>query len=153
MNDKAALSLQTQDKIHVLMVEYSALRTETIHRYNNVYQLLAVGAVLFVWLLSHPNGMGFWVGLGSSSAVLAVLSWSLRLDISNAAKRVREIEAEVNDLAGEALLVWESLWGGDVRGFFGRRKPALRPRTYVQGTATGRSEAGSATTRRDQDLR
>jgi hypothetical protein len=103
-----------KDRVFVLMQEYNSLRTEMIHRHNNIYQLYAVAGGLFVWLLSSRTmSMRYLIGLGVSIvAFVLILLWSLFLDMFNAAKRVKEIEAKVNELVGEKLLVWEKEWGG-----------------------------------------
>jgi hypothetical protein len=118
--------LETKDKIQILLQEYGGLRTEIIHRYNNIYQLITVGAVVFVWAVSHPPDSTLWFGFGASVVTISFFSWSLRLDTARAAERAREIEQEINELAGEELMAWETHWGGHVRGFFGRSKPSHR---------------------------
>ena len=99
------------------------MRTEIIHRHNNIYQLYAVAGVLCVWVLSNKT-MSAWflITIGVCIIAFCILLWSLFIDMFNAAERIKEIENSVNKLAGEKLLVWEREWGGSVWGFWGRAR-------------------------------
>jgi hypothetical protein len=110
------------DHVEVLFKEYDTLRTEIISRTSNAHQLATVFAVLWVgvfsWLVSRigitPRGIAALVGVTVAFvAVLAAVNrWVIQLDISNAAARIRELEAEINRLCGAELLKWETHWGG-----------------------------------------
>jgi ATP/ADP translocase len=114
-----------KDKIQVLLHEYAGLRTELIHRQNNAYQLVAVVGALFVWLSSHAIDARFWITLALATPLVCLLGWMLARDTYKAAKRIREIESQVNGFFGEELMVWETRWGGAVTGVFGRARPLL----------------------------
>jgi len=45
--------------------------------------------------------------------------WLISRDSAKVAKRVRELEKDINCRAGETLLVWETLWGREVTGYPG----------------------------------
>jgi len=112
-----------EERVKILLQEYATLRTEILTRTTNWFQLIGSGAVLFVWIMGQPLGVRFWVAL---VAVLVVFSFLYRLitrDIDKAAKRLRELEQDINCRAGETLLVWETRWGGAVTGHWGRGKP------------------------------
>ena len=50
--------------------------------------------------------------------------WFTIRDIHKAASRLREIERNINLRAGETLLVWESVWGGAIKGWWGQSRPS-----------------------------
>jgi hypothetical protein len=67
---------------------------------------------MIAWILQQPMGLRLWAGL---CIVIVGASYCGRLityDIMNAAKRVRELEIEINKRAGEKLLLWETERGG-----------------------------------------
>jgi positive regulator of sigma E activity len=121
--------LNNKDKIQILLHEYGTLRTEIIHRTNNLYQLLAVGGALFVWLMGHAVDRRFWISLAVSLPLLCLGFGVIRRYINKTAKRLREIEKTVNSLAGLELMVWETLWAGGVTGYFARSLSPLERTT------------------------
>jgi hypothetical protein len=122
-NDEAPLA--ERDKINILLHEYDTLRTEIIHRTNNMFQVIAGCGVLFVWILSRQlSDVRFWLGLILLLALAALFSWLIRRDINKAAARLRELEADINVRAKEpGLLRWESKHGGAVTGYWGAAQP------------------------------
>lgn len=99
------------DHIQILFKEYDTLRAEILGRANNLFQLLTVAIVAMGWLLSHPQDTALPVALCVSIfAILAfgVLIWRA---VHLAARRLRELEREINGLAGKDLLKWETSWG------------------------------------------
>jgi len=109
--------------VKILLHEYATLRSEILTRTSNLYQLIAVGAALFVWVMGQPLSVRFWVALVATLVVLASFCWLITRDIHKAAKRLRELEKDINCRAGETLLVWETRWGGAVTGYWGRGRP------------------------------
>jgi hypothetical protein len=108
-----------KDKIQILLAEYAGLRMETIHRTNNLYQLIAALVVLLGFATSRTSfDWRFWLYSGSAATLSTAMGWLLYRDTQRAAARVREIEAIVNDLAGESILEWETRWGGGAVGYF-----------------------------------
>jgi hypothetical protein len=133
MPEQPLETFRQQDKVHILLQEYNSLRTEVIHRANNLYQLLAIGGAVFLWALTRllePSvriiDARFWWSLAVPVAVVSLLLCYLNRDILKAAARLRELESDINRRAGETLLEWETRWGGAVTGFWGRARP-LRP--------------------------
>ncbi|MGA2542308.1 MAG: hypothetical protein ABSG78_12205 [Verrucomicrobiota bacterium] len=112
-----------KDKISILLHEYDTLRQEILARTNHGWQLIAVGAALFVWLIQAKPDSNFWVGF--VAVVLAILlgAWTTFGNIAKVAKRVEELEREINFRAGEELLVWEMRHGGGLTGFVRRLRP------------------------------
>jgi hypothetical protein len=125
-----------KDKIQILLHEYDTLRQEILTRTRTGHQILAVAAVLFIWIITQimTGNPSFWfwtilVGfLAASVAAVSVAAWFTMRDIGKAAKRIRELESDINSRAGEDLLIWETRWGGAVTGFWGRARP-LPPTT------------------------
>ena len=118
-----------EEKVKILLQEYASLRSEILIRTSNLYQLLAFCCALFTWIMAHHRSDYFWVALFS---VLLVFLFFFRLisrDIDKAAKRLRELEQDINLRAGETLLVWETRWGGAVAGYWGHGTPLPRTDT------------------------
>jgi hypothetical protein len=130
-NDSPQDSFTQKDKVKILFHEYDTLRTEVIHRINNGYQLIAGVTGLLIWLVSHAGvNWRFCILLGISVAVVLVLWRGIYQDIKTIARRLRELENEINKLAGETLLVWETRWSPTVVGRFAY---------YLCGTAPSNS--------------
>ncbi len=125
MSQSTREPLSEKDQIQILLHEYVTLRTEIIHRSNNLYQLIAVGGALFVWLMGHPIDRRFWITLGLAVPMLFSGFLVIRRYTNKLAKRLREIEKTVNSLAGIELLVWETLWGAAVTRYFAIRTSPL----------------------------
>jgi hypothetical protein len=108
--------IEQKDRIQILLTEYTSLRSELNARYSSGFVAIGWVTIAAVWLLgqlTQPKlGCAFWIGL---VILLVGALWSLRaivFDVFNAARRVQEIEREVNDRAGERLLMWETERGG-----------------------------------------
>jgi hypothetical protein len=106
-----------KDKVMILLHEYDKLCQEIHNRTSSGFQLLAVGAVVFVWIISQQRLDGhLWSVIVVSAIILSCGTWMVFRDIKKAATRLRELEKDINRRAGEELLVWETRWGGDVTG-------------------------------------
>jgi hypothetical protein len=109
------------DKIQILLAEYGSLRTEVIHRTNNLYQLVAAGAVLFSVAVSRQRiDAVFWITVGLSITVVAAFAFLINRDLDKAARRLRDLELDINTRAGETLMIWETRWGGVVASALGK---------------------------------
>jgi len=97
-----------KEKITILLHEYDTLRQEIVNRMNNGFQTVVVGAALFVWAIKAELDCRFWIGASLALLTLAIAAWVTSRNIRQAAKRIREIEADVNSRAGERLLVWQA---------------------------------------------
>jgi hypothetical protein len=119
--------LAEEEKIRVLLAEYSSLRSEIVARLGHAYQLMAVGtAVLAAIAALQPNRPLLYGIVGFVLAVFLIGCWFVYKDLYKLGHRVREIEHDVNRRAGEHLLVWESLWGGLATGLWRYGKPLPR---------------------------
>lgn len=117
-------TLNNMGKIQVLLHEYATLRQEIITRTTHGFQLVAAGAVVLVWVMTRQElNVQFWFGAAIAILVVLIAIWFIIRDIGKAAKRIRELEKDINRRAGEELLVWETYWGGAVTGFWGRARP------------------------------
>ena len=105
-------------KIQVLMQEYNNLRTQIVHRTNNVFQLLTIGGVMLEWLLSRgaetmTEGVPVWKDWPFGICIVVALV-ALGLggrfifrDVERARNRLAEIRRRVNELAGDPNLLRE----------------------------------------------
>lgn len=112
-----------EEKVKILLQEYATLRSEILTRTTNLYQLIAIGAWLFVWTMGQSLSARFWVALFTAVLIVSFFYRLISRDIDKAATRLRELEQDINFRAGEALLVWETRWGGAVTGHWGRGEP------------------------------
>lgn len=108
-------------KIDILLHEYDALRDEIGGRTRDGFNLFAITVALAVGLtLLYSNAHAILVlcigVLGG--LVFAVAAKETFFRIGRAAERLRQIEASINERAGERILVWESDWGAAKRGWF-----------------------------------
>jgi hypothetical protein len=122
--------LPQPEKVRILLAEHSALRAEFVARTGHGYQMVAVGATglaISSALFQHTiNMLAFWAILAIFVLVLGGAIWFILRDIRNFAERLREIEIDINDRAGEDLLVWQNLWAFPVTGYWGRAQPLPR---------------------------
>ena len=119
-----------KERVQILLHEYNGLRNEIIHRTNNLFQLITVGAIVLGWVVSsHVFDARLVIALLVCSVVLGYLLWLISRDIGKAADRLAEIEDYVDNETGEwYLLRWERLWGGRKTGYWLRARPLPVPR-------------------------
>jgi hypothetical protein len=115
-------SNNTFQRVQILLHEYNTLRAEVLSRYVAQFQSGGVASIVLLGIFTLIANLGFsywFIGLVGLDLILfaAVLVW-IDIDIAKAARRLRELEVQINSLAGgEALLKWESVWGiGGVTG-------------------------------------
>src|SRR5882672_8332261 len=114
-NKETLSELGQKEKIQILLAEYATLRTEITGRIGYGFQIGGISAAIITWLLQQAlTNSSVLLLLGSVILLLGVLgfSWINVRDLFRNARRVREIEFEINSRAGEYLLLWEMLWGG-----------------------------------------
>jgi hypothetical protein len=113
---------ESKMKLQVLLCEYTALRNMAVHRTNNIFQTIAVLAVLVSWAASRgKNDLLFLCVTVGALVVLFTCIWCIARDMYWAGKRVREIEFEINEFASEPLMVWKS------RHSWQRYVPGMKP--------------------------
>jgi drug/metabolite transporter (DMT)-like permease len=108
----AETSVGERERIQILLAEYTSLRSETNSRISSSYQVVGIGTALIAWLLQQPIGARFWIGVCVILVGALYCGRVIAYDTMNAAKRVRELEIELNNRAGEKLILWESERGG-----------------------------------------
>lgn len=133
MSQYQAEMLSQKDKIQILLQEYSTLRAELVSRGNFSFQIAALVGVFLTFMLTRPIDRRFWIAaliglIGLFGLVLVVVR-----DLRKIARRVKELETDINKRAGEELLVWESRWGATVTGFVFLRPP-LPPKSDLPET-------------------
>jgi hypothetical protein len=113
-----------KDKVTILLHEYNMLRAEILTRTTHGFQLMAVYAVLFVWIMQAKEGVRFWLSLAVAVGTLFIASWISFSNINRCVKRVLELEKDINSRAGENLLVWETQQKRKFVGFLRKPRPA-----------------------------
>ena len=106
-----------KEKIAILALEYTSLRTEINSRISSSYQVAAIFSAVTVWAAQQPwndqlIAAGAIAGVGFSLCV-----WFLLRDSMKATFRVQDLEKEINRRAGEKLLIWENELGGLPHGY------------------------------------
>jgi hypothetical protein len=110
-------------RIQILLHEYNSLRAEVLSRYVAQFQSGGVTAIVLLGFLTLMANRGIhWSSVvlivSDILLFLGVLAW-IDVDITKAARRLRELEKEINDLAGGTpLLKWETEHG--IGGLIGR---------------------------------
>jgi hypothetical protein len=109
-----------KDKITILLSEYNTLRSELVARTGFGFQIGAVGVVLITWLLHELKDNAHWYLLVIFVCIPIVILYIKvnKRDIWRLARRLKELEYEINSRAREYLLVWETLWGAAQMNYF-----------------------------------
>lgn len=104
-------NVSIEQKIQILMAEYQTLRTEVMQR-NSVlnaaiasFGTLAVPITALVFTQSTLVG---WALLAGVPGMVFGTWYMVHQNTKVLAKRLRELEGEINTKAGETLLQWES---------------------------------------------
>lgn len=130
------MELPQLDKIQILLHEYDGLRGEIIQRWVGAQQQISIGVLVLIGVITilfstkkikHPQDYFLYGLLGFAVCIFGYAMFQWGRDTNKAAARVREIEAQVNQLAGEELLQWETRWAGAVTGYFGLGRPFTKP--------------------------
>jgi len=102
--------LTNKDKIEILLKEYDVLRTEISQRLSARMSFLGLwGALLGLMLFRGKKSSGFQIFILILGLVILMVVWlQLGRIVTRCSVRVADIEQQVNDLAGEDLLVWET---------------------------------------------
>lgn len=119
------LPFSAEEKVKILLSEYTGLRAEIIAKTGHGLQVsgFVVTALSFLVAQTQSWLTAYVVAL---IVLLVLVAGMLTIrDVARASKRIRQIELDVNHRAGDKLLVWETDWG------WGKKPP---------GTATARNE-------------
>jgi hypothetical protein len=100
-----------EEKVKTLLAEYSSLRAEIVAKTGHGFQVAGFVVTALSFLVAQSREL---LTLPVFYAILALIIGASVLtlrDVARAAKRIRQIEADLNKLPGENLLVWETEWG------------------------------------------
>jgi ABC-type transport system involved in Fe-S cluster assembly fused permease/ATPase subunit len=104
-------SFESEEKVKILLSEYTGLRSEIIAKTGHGLQVSGfVVTALSILVSQSDNRLTVWV---IALIVLFVVAAAILIvtDVARAARRIKQIESKVNNWAGEKLLVWETAWG------------------------------------------
>lgn len=104
--------VEQHHKVSVLLAEYSTLRSEVLAARSNIAQALSlmVAVQIGVFGIGMDRGAA-WVVVTAfilaAGYFLLIAAWN-EVNTHKFTKRIREIEAAINNLAEERLLTWET---------------------------------------------
>lgn len=135
MNPSALISSDAKTKIDVLMKEYDTLRQEILARSNNRFSILGLMFAAATALAAFKNtSMLKDISLTTAAWSMAVwlllmgaVWWSLGRLIYACNRRLVMIERQVNELAGEELLRWETTYSPNTLLRFMAEPPGREP--------------------------
>lgn len=112
--DSKPAGFSEEEKIKILLAEYTSLRSELNARLSSMYTVAVFSTVAITWFVSESREHTevFWGLVVFFALGIIFCGRQLWFDTTNAGHRVQEIEQEVNDRAGERLLLWENDRGG-----------------------------------------
>lgn len=106
--------LMRAEKIEILLAEYTVLHTKIVQMNGAMFQTYGIGAVAVTAIVALTYQASAVVGLILLVLLPICLVIAFRfthVETVMTGARVREIEATLNALAGERLLVWHSDFG------------------------------------------
>jgi hypothetical protein len=108
-------ALERRDKILILLAEYNTLRTECQHRLTLFIQSTGIAITVVVGLvgvaITNAQFPALYYLGGGALLLYAVLVALIDINVAQLAKRVVELEGQINGIAGERLLKWETEYG------------------------------------------
>jgi low affinity Fe/Cu permease len=120
--------METKETIEILFKEYDTLRAEVRDHTGNQFNLLGAFGALLVWFLPRLLQHDAWKAFAVVVLVFLLIRWVLIQNIKRCAYRLVELEEQINHLAGENLLQWETRWGGSRIGWFRSKPPGYSPK-------------------------
>jgi hypothetical protein len=108
-------TLEKRDRILILLAEYNTLRIECQHRLTLFIQSTGIALTVVIGLvgvaITNAQLPALYYLGGGALFFYAVLVVLIDINVAQLAKRVRELEGEINKIAGERLLKWETEYG------------------------------------------
>ncbi len=105
--------MEAKEKIDILLVEYTSLRSWVFARLGHSFQFLTIVPATLALIVGSGYGAGPIAVFLISFLLIAIFAalWAYT-DVQLAGRRLQELELEINEIAGEPLLKWESTLGG-----------------------------------------
>jgi hypothetical protein len=114
--------MDSSQKISILLAEYSTLREEVLAARGNLAQAVGlwvpviaavIGASFSKKLTSHNKNIIRIIAISAAVYLSASLIWN-EVNTRSFTAQLRVLEGQINELAGEPLLTWETRhgWGG-----------------------------------------
>jgi hypothetical protein len=136
--------MSTSDKVNSLLFEYNSLRSEIMQRNSIFNQYCVISVPASVAAVSVVTSAFPALGIVLFLVICCLLYVVFRIiefDTLTAAARVRELEAQINEMAGERLLTWETDHGLSKIGYRDRFRYIFDPvldycRTVVNNRGT-----------------
>jgi hypothetical protein len=112
------MTLSNAERASIILHEYDGLRAALRSRNSETFQVIAVVGGLFVYALGRDilDGRAWLAVIAAAVLVASAYAW-LQYDTSRMARRLRQIEEQVNALAGTELLQWERRWGWGAKSY------------------------------------
>lgn len=104
-------SFPAEETVKILLAEYTGLRSEIIAKTGHGLQVAGFVVTASSFLVSQTQN---WLTVYIVTLIVLLVAGAGMLifnDVARASKRIRQIEVDVNNRAGEELLVWETGWG------------------------------------------
>ena len=103
--------LGDSDHIHILLVEYDALKEECFLRIKSRFAIMGYGGVVTAFLIAQSAILPWFRCVIAVVAGVALIAVWFRFGqlVAKCQRRLAEIEMRVNSLAGDTLLTWYSL--------------------------------------------
>lgn len=117
-------AISKDTKIEVLLAEWESLRTEAMQRDTSLNQVLLYGGGAIVAIAGYlATTTTFFLGLVLLLLGICLVFFAFKMveyDVRHLSARLRDVEAQVNGLAGEDLLKWETTRGLLTEGYASR---------------------------------
>jgi hypothetical protein len=135
--------MSTSDKVNSLLFEYNSLRSEIMQRNSVFNQYCVISVPASVAAVSVVTSAVPLLGIILFLVICCLLYVVFRIiefDTLAAAARVRELEAQINEMAGERLLTWETDHGLNKVGYRDRFRYIFDPAfDYCQSLMNNRT--------------
>jgi hypothetical protein len=128
--DAVVTTLDTKDKITILLAEYNALRAQLLQRNTIINQIFTISGTVLLALITLVLTQSIRVGIGLAVILVPVLLFTFRLNESDmlvSAKRLEELRIQINEMASETLLKAETAAGESTMGYIPNFPYAVQP--------------------------
>jgi hypothetical protein len=119
--------MEDEQKVSILLAEYNTLRAEVLAARSYVMQAIGIAAAVIMGIIGFCFSQGVsgheWVPWTIGTIAFVYLGFTYTWNDINTrsfTKRLRELEADINERAQDTLLVWETHFGWGSMGPSGR---------------------------------